>query len=247
MLYTERFYRKSMGNRFSSFTVKEGETDLWVGIDKNSFSGEFIRIANKEVKEVRNEIMRYASKHPGFYTSLLPFPYDFEAPETVKCMISAGKEANVGPMAAVAGTIAEKIGHLLVKAGANEVIVENGGDIFVKIEKPIVVEIFSGKSPLNGKVFLRVEKDETPCGICTSSATVGLSLSFGTADAVTVISKNVALADSLATKYCNEVKSEKDVGKVLKKIPDGIEGIVIITNDVLGSSGKNVHFVGGYR
>lgn len=234
-----------MGNRFLSFTVKKGETDLWIGIDKESFSKRFIGIVNDGVKEMRDEIIRYALEHREFYTSLSPLPYDSEAPEIVKCMLKASIEANVGPMAAVAGAIAEKIGESLVKAGAKEVVIENGGDIFVKVEDPIIVGIFSGKSPLNGKVLLRIEKSETPCGICTSSATVGHSLSFGAADAVTVISKDSALADSFATKYCNEVKSRDDVDKVLKEFQSNIGGMVVIINDVLGSVGRNVHFTGG--
>ncbi len=245
MSYAKRFYRKSMGKRFISFTLKERETDLWIGINKESFSEKFIEIANEKVKKARNEIVGYALTHPEFYTSLLPLPYDSEAPETVKHMIKVSRKADVGPMAAVAGAIAEKVGRSLVEAGAREVVVENGGDIFVKIDKPIIVGIFSGKSPLNGKVLLRVEENETPCGICTSSATIGHSISFGAADAVTVISKDTALADGLATKYCNKVKSENDVNRVLKDFPSDAGGIVVIINDVLGSIGKNVHFVGG--
>ena len=244
MVYTERFYRRSMGKRFKSFILRRGETDLWIGVDKKSFSKDFVKIVDREVRDARDDITKYALRHPEFYTSLLPLPYDPDAPKTVRHMLKAGLEANVGPMAAVAGAIAQRVGYLLIEAGAKEVVVENGGDIFLKVELPITVEIFSGKSPLNGKVVLKIEGDETPCGVCTSSATIGHSLSFGAADAVTVIFKDAAIADSLATRCCNEVRTKDDVKKVLKRFQGGPGGIVVIIKDVLGSAGENVHFVG---
>ncbi len=243
-MYTERFYREKMGKRFKSFIVRIRETDLWIGIDNDSFSSHFVKIAYEEVENSRKQIIAYAATHDNFYTSFSPLSCDSQAPQIVKKMLCAGQEAHVGPMAAVAGAIAQKVGYALLKAGAREVIVENGGDLFLKVEKPIVIGIFSGNSPLNGKVFLEIKESESPCGVCTSSATVGHSFSFGKADAVTIISKDAAIADGLATRYCNEVKSKKDVKRVLQTFKYNFGGMVVIVQDVLGSVGKNVHFVG---
>lgn len=145
----------------------------------------------------------------------------------------------MGPMAAVAGAIAEYVGKGLL-LHTDEVVVENGGDIFLRTKTPATVAIFAGESPLSLRVGLRTEPENTPLGICTSSGTVGHSLSMGKADAVCAVSESCSLADAAATSVGNHVKSHADIGQAIhfgKSIP-GIMGLVIIIGDKIGMWGK---------
>jgi len=141
-------------------------------------------------------------------------------------------------MAAVAGAISECLGQYLLRY-SQELIIENGGDIFLRTIKERNVLLFAGNSPLSLKLAIRIPP-RTTVGICTSSGTVGHSLSFGRADAVCVLSPSSALADAAATALGNLVQSPKDVPYVLKKGKniEGIEGIVIIIGETLGVWGK---------
>ena len=142
-------------------------------------------------------------------------------------------------MAAVAGAMAELVGKKLLDFSP-EVIVENGGDIFMKISKRRRIGIFAGNSPFTDKLALEIDPGETPLGICTSSGTVGPSLSLGSTDATIVTSRSAALADAAATAVGNLVKMADDVqgaldyGKGIK----GVRGIVIIVGDKMGAWGE---------
>ena len=125
-------------------------------------------------------------------------------------MAQVGQQTGVGPMAAVAGAMAELIGKKLLDYSP-EVIVENGGDIFMKISRRRRIGIFAGNSPFTDKLALELEPEETPLGICTSSGTVGPSLSLGTTDATIVASTSAALADAAATAVGNLVKTADDL------------------------------------
>jgi hypothetical protein len=138
-------------------------------------------------------------------------------------------------MASVAGAIAEFVGRDLT-AFSEEVICENGGDIFIASSKERIVGVFAGKSPLSLKVALRIKPGDTPLGVCSSSGTVGHSLSFGKADAVCVISPSASLADAAATSIGNLIKGKGDIDKGLNygnTIP-GVKGILIIVGEAMG-------------
>ncbi|MCP3900640.1 MAG: UPF0280 family protein, partial [Desulfobacteraceae bacterium] len=157
------------------------------------------------------------------------------APHIINSMIGAGFDANVGPMAAIAGAIAEYTGTYLLEK-SDEIIVENGGDIFIKSNKETLFTIFANKSPLSMKTGLLIAKREKPYALCTSSGTVGHSKSYGKADAVTILSDSAPLADATATSLGNLIKKSDDIEKAInygKKI-DGILGIVIIKNKNIG-------------
>jgi ApbE superfamily uncharacterized protein (UPF0280 family) len=161
------------------------------------------------------------------------------APDIVKEMIKAGSASGVGPMAAVAGAIAEAVGKELMTYSP-EVIVENGGDIFLKIMQKRTVGIFAGNSPLTGKLGIEIEAEDTPLGICTSSGTVGHSLSYGKADAVVILSTSTALADAAATAIGNIVKDDADINKAIEfgRTINGLKGLVIIKDDKTGAWGE---------
>jgi ApbE superfamily uncharacterized protein (UPF0280 family) len=182
-------------------------------------------------------------KDPRFLTSLKPIEVELNAPAVVKYMASQSKKANVGPMATVAGSVAEFLGRDLLKKGYKEVIIENGGDIFLKTSKVRNVGFYAGKSKLWNRIALKIKPKDTPLGICTSSGTVGHSLNFGCADSVVIISKSATLSDAVATATCNIVQSKNDLQSALDfaRSIKGVVGVVIILKNTLVSWG-NVEF-----
>jgi len=177
--------------------------------------------------------------NPEFGHSLVPIKDDPLAPKIVQEMIYSSRLANVGPMASVAGAIAESVSKDLIKF-SRDIIIENGGDIYLYTSRERIIGIYAGKSPFSLKIGILIEPKDSPIGICTSSGTVGHSLSFGKADAVSVISKSGALADASATAIGNIVRGEEDVEFALKMGREikGILGILIICGDKIGLWGN---------
>ncbi|MGE5799345.1 MAG: UPF0280 family protein [Syntrophaceae bacterium] len=233
--HTERTYRRFVNDRiYSRYTVKISETDLYILTDSD-----LRETAYHSALGYRAQIEEYIRYHPEFKTSLIPLPIDNLAPEIIKEMLEAAKTAGVGPMASVAGAIAEHVGKDLM-AYSHNVIVENGGDIFLNIKDDISIGIFAGDSPLSGRIALRVAAGETPLGVCTSSGTVGHSLSFGLADAVCIKSGSAALADAAATSVGNLIRKKSDVKKGLDRAMaiKGVLGVLIVTGDTLAIQGS---------
>ncbi|MDP2918804.1 MAG: UPF0280 family protein [Dehalococcoidia bacterium] len=233
--FEPRLYRAwSKDTDLVSFTVVVKETDLYIRARRN-----LRKKALDEVLKQRKLLEGYIARHPGFLTALEPFPVDSDAPLIVREMAIASTKAGVGPMAAVAGAIAEFVGKELLHY-TTEVIVENGGDIFLKHEKPRLIGVFAGTSPYSGKLALKIEPEETPLGVCTSSGTVGHSLSFGKADAAIVLSPSAALADAAATAVGNLVQTADDMQKAIEFVKgvEGLTGIAIIVGDKMAVWGK---------
>jgi ApbE superfamily uncharacterized protein (UPF0280 family) len=216
------------------------ETDLQILTDR-LIDKDFVE---ERLRLYRQDIEGYITKDGRFLTSLKPVEPEFKTKSIVKEMSRAAKKANVGPMAAVAGAIAQFLGRDLLRKGYKDVIIENGGDIFLKTRKTCKVGIYGGRSKLWKGLRLKIKPQDTPLGICTSSGTVGHSLSFGLADAAVIIAKQPSLADAVATATANRVRSKKDLSKALDfaKSVKGVLGVVIIIKDSLISWGK-VEFV----
>jgi hypothetical protein len=154
-------------------------------------------------------------------------------------MAEAARRAGVGPMASIAGAVSEFVGRDLL-AFSDQIIIENGGDIFLKTSKKRVMGIYAGeRSPFTGKLAIEIPPGDKGLGVCTSSGTVSHSLSFGNADAVLIISDNTALADATATAAGNAVKSAYDIEKgiELARAIEGVKGVLIIIGDKFGSWG----------
>lgn len=216
------------------------ETDLWVGISNGVSIEKAKRLVSETVMDVRRDIEGYIEKDPGFLEALHPYSVENGAPEVVLKMVEATLKAGVGPMAAVAGAISGFVGVRLREVlKVDKVIVENGGDIYAYAREPVVASIYAGSSPFSQRIGIRVDSDLMPVGICTSSGTVGHSLSFGSADAVTVVAKEPAVADAFATAFGNMVKSEADIREVLNRAGDvgDIIGVVVIFRDKMGARG----------
>jgi hypothetical protein len=231
----ERFYRSQVESPgWKAFTVQVKETDLWIRARKDCSEKGFERVF-----QYRNYLETYIHQYPQFKESLIPLALDPTAPAIVQSMLQAGIAAGVGPMAAVAGAMAEFVGRDLLKE-TEDVIIENGGDLFLSCREPVIVGIFAGESPVSGKVGIRLPVDASSRGLCTSSGTVGHSISYGRADAVTILSPSAALSDAVATATGNRVHTKNDIQSALdwaQKIPD-IEGVLIIIGDQMGVWGK---------
>lgn len=235
MIYEERTYRLLINkDNLISYPVKIAQSDLWISSDSN-----LAGLAEKSLRQHRYSLESYIHRNPEFRTTLLPYPHDPLAPVIVREMIEQSTVCGVGPMASVAGAIAEFVGKDL-SGFTDNLIIENGGDIFIRSKRNLSIGVFAGESTLSYKVKISIKQEETPLGICTSSATVGPSLSFGKADAVCVLSKLATLADAAASAVGNRVKTKKDIRSALNygmKIP-GVLGIVIIIENDMGAAGK---------
>ncbi|MFA5322083.1 MAG: UPF0280 family protein [Smithella sp.] len=239
MKHEERIYRSLINkDNLTSYNVKIAESDLLISSNTNLTDQ-----ALKYLARYRNSLETYIKNNPDFRTSLLPLPEDDLAPPIIRDMIVKSRICGVGPMAGVAGAVSEFVGNDLLTL-TEDLIIENGGDIFIKSGNQITVSVYAGESPLSYKVNFIVKPEKTPLGICTSSASVGPSISFGKADAVCVISKSATLADAAASAIGNKVKSKKDIIPALDygmEIPD-ISGIIIICDNDMGAKGE-VQFV----
>ncbi|MGB9979925.1 UPF0280 family protein [Methanobacterium sp.] len=191
----------------------------------------------------RMELKSYIRKNKEFLISFEPVEVE-NAPFIAKVMGKAGKIAEVGPMAAVAGTISELSMNFLINSGAKYAIVENGGDIALKTNKDVIMGLYAGTSSLSGQIGFKIKYDKTPMGICTSSGTVGHSISLGRADSVTIFADHASIADALATSIANEAKGDLDSNAVqncLARAEDFkpyFRGVMIVVGESAGTIGK---------
>lgn len=231
-----RFYRNWVqAGDLVSFEARQAQTDLFILAGKE-LSGQ----ALESISTHRGELEQYIRKEPAFRSSLEPIDVTEEAPPIVKVMADASRKAGVGPMAAVAGAMAEFVGRDLL-AFTDQIIVENGGDIFLVTSKSRTLGIYAGeKSPFTGKLAVEIGPAENGIGVCTSSGTVSHSLSFGRADAALIVSKDTALADAAATATGNIVKRPSDIEKGIEfaKSVDGVKAVLILIGNKMGSWGE---------
>jgi len=235
--FKERLYRRRMVSAdLHSKSICIQETDLQVSADRPP-EADYLK---KRIRFYRGQIEDYIGSDRRFLTSLKPIPVELKSHPVIRRMAQAAKAANVGPMAAVAGAMAEFIGRDLLKRGCRQVIIENGGDIFLKVEKARKVAIYAGPKKAWGNLAIKIYPAHTPLGICTSSGVIGHSLSFGSADSVVVLSKNASLADAVATATCNRIRSKDDLRGALDfaRSIRGISAVVVIFGDVLLSWGE---------
>ncbi|MDP2401680.1 MAG: UPF0280 family protein, partial [Actinomycetota bacterium] len=164
------------------------------------------------------------------------------APEIVRRMSQAARAARVGPMAAVAGAIAESVARGLSERSP-EVIVENGGDVYLMGSTDRIVALWAGEEGVNG-IGIQVPGGLMPVAVCTSSGTIGHSTSFGRADAVTVLARNAALADAVATALANQVREPEDIDRAIEAARGvmGVLGVLVTVKGSLGAWG-NVRLV----
>ncbi|HHV62913.1 MAG TPA: UPF0280 family protein [Firmicutes bacterium] len=238
-LYAERTYRNLVrGDDLRTFTVAVAETDLLIK------AGSDLRdLALQAVIECRADLESYIARDPVFRTTLVPHRLLPGAPDIAVTMARAARLAGVGPMAAVAGAIAEWVGRRLLERSdeaRGEVIVENGGDIFMASKRDRRVGIFAGDSPFTNRIAIEIPPSDMPLGICTSAGTVGHSLSLGRADAAVALARDAALADAAATAIGNLVRTPEDIAGAMEfaRQIKGLMGALVIKGDKMAIYGR---------
>jgi len=204
-----RFYRQFVSDDLYSFEITIKESNLFIKTCKDLKA-----VAFETLYKIRKELESYILKSKEFLVSLSPIKCDKNAPQIVRKMIKTSSEVGVGPMACVAGAISEEVGKVLLKY-CSECIVENGGDIFLKANKEVVLGLYAGKyNPLNN-ISIILKQSDKPYGVCTSSAKIGPSLSFGESDVSLIISHDAYFSDCLASACGNIIKNDKDIEKAI--------------------------------
>jgi len=240
MAHARRTYRQSMQPPgFVGFTAKYKETDLYVAVDEASFAQALPGFVENRILFYRTQLEKYIEEDPVFRTTLEPHLLPLTAPPLALAMTKAANMAGVGPMAAVAGAFAQFIGRDLL-AKVKEVIIENGGDIFLQVKEKIKISVYAGSSPLSNRIALELEPQPHGLGVCTSSGTVGPSLSFGRADAAVIISPSAILADAVATATANRIQTPADLQPAIdfaRQIP-GVTGALVIKDDKIAAWGQ---------
>jgi hypothetical protein len=238
--FRRRFYRDFVtARKLHQKRIILKETDVQIITDKK-LDEEF---AIERINFYRRQIEDYIIRDPRFIVALKPISIELTAPEIIKKMSEVSHTTDVGPMAAVAGAVAEFLGKDLLKHGYKDVIVENGGDIFMKLRRACKVGIYAGRSKVWNHFKLNIKPLNTSLGVCTSSGTIGHSLSFGSADAVIILAKTAYLSDAVATACGNRVHFKKDLKPALDfaRSIKGVKGVVIIMKKDLLSWG-NIEF-----
>lgn len=205
-----------------------------------------LRICCERFEAVTREIVRqraileeYIRRHPVFQHTLKPVSLQADAPEVARRMADAADKVGVGPMAAVAGAMAQLAVEAALRAGAEEVIVDNGGDIYLQTVEPVIIGLYPGESGQIGRLAFSLQPCDTPLSICSSSGKMGHSLSLGQCDLATVVSKDASLADAAATLAANLVKKVCDVEPALNQMVsiEGVSGVMIVKNGHVGLAG----------
>lgn len=217
-----------------NFTLKE--TQCAIISDKQ----QAIQIAIESIKRNRQELEIYIEANPKFLYTLKPSPVP-EKPNVARLMALAAQEAEVGPMAAVAGAIADLAVEDMKHEGCEVALVEDGGEISAVSNRPVDVAVAVGEEPLSKNFGFRLTK--FPIGVATSSGRFSHALSFGDAEAVTVFCKTGSLADAAATAVGNVVKGENAQAAIQSAIGmglsiKGVEGVLIIYKGRVGMAGK---------
>lgn len=234
--YQRRFYRDRVkADDLHLARIVEKESDLQILTNK-PIDRCFVL---ERIRAYRFDIENYINKDKRFLTALKPIPIELNAPDIIKEMARETAKVNVGPMASVAGAVAEFLGRDLLRQGFKDVIIENGGDIFLKTTRIRTIGIYAGRSRLWNKLKIKIKPKDTPLGICASSGTIGHSLSFGCVDSVVILSKKTALADAVATACGNRVQSKEDLQIALNfaKSTKGVLGAMLIMKNQLASWG----------
>jgi hypothetical protein len=209
------------------------ETDLHLQAER-----ELREAALQAAREARAQVRREIARRPEFLTSLQPLSAPADAAPLPARMYAAAAVAGVGPLAAVAGAIAQHVGQALA-AESPQVIVENGGDVYLSTARERIIAVGAGQSPLSGRVGLVLPAGFTG-GVCTSSATVGPSYSAGQADAAVILAADAALADAAASALGNRVQTAGDAEAAVQWALGlrGVDGALVVIGATLAAGGQ---------
>lgn len=216
---------------FRSFSFKD--TNLRVA--SSAFD-----LVTRTIMDQRKLLERYIRRHPKFRTALEHIELLDQAPPIAQRMAKASATTGLGPMASVAGTLAQLGVEAAIESGVKEAIVENGGDMFIASDQTVTIGIYAGSNDIGSNLAFRLQPADLPLAICSSSSKMGHSLSFGTCDLATVVAPEAALADSAATLICNRICSDENLETVLNEAGalGGIRGILAVKDGKIGIWGN---------
>lgn len=203
-----------------------------------------IDAAISAIRVHRMELETYIIHRPEFRYTLNPIQVEDNLPRIVKLMAQSTYPFDVGPMAAVAGVLADLAVEAMLSVGARVAIVENGGEISAVSYEAFTIALHAGGGALSNKLGFQIDPSECPIGIATSSATVSHALSFGQADAATVFADTAGVADGAATAICNLVRGSDVEASVqggleyARKFSGLIRGAIVVRGKFIGSVGK---------
>ena len=240
-MYEPRLYRNRMNlQRFRGFRVVVGESDLWVGVSPESYDPEMAPSIEAFMRGLRDDLQNYILSFPVFRDTFDPLPVLENDPDIVVKMKNAAIIAGTGPMAAVAGMVAQETGLFLSgKFHPGEYVIENGGDIYAAVKDPVILAIDAGGNKKFSDIGLLLTPDMSPSGICTSSGMFGHSVSLGKADSVTVVCPSACDADALATGVANQIQSSADIRGVVERTFNGnMYSLVCIKDEQIGIRGR---------
>lgn len=234
-MFQSRTYRNRIRHPdLNAYQVTVKETDLYV-----QTAGDYAWEIRDLIIKHRGYLETYIGANPQFAATLVPWDEPDPLPAMIESMVAAGKLMDVGPMAAVAGALVEAVGRDLLRI-TPQVILENGGDVFLKTHTPVTLGVYAGQSPLSMKIGIHIDPTLKPKMVCTSSGSIGHSLSLGRADAVCVVADSGSVADAAATALGNLIQCPGDIGPVLEsvgKIPQ-IRGVLAVMGETLGVCGE---------
>jgi ApbE superfamily uncharacterized protein (UPF0280 family) len=208
-----------------------------------SDSHQAMETAFKTIQFHRKQLEAYITMHPQALHALHPIVLEKPVPRIVDCMSCVTQPLGIGPMAAVAGVLADFAVESMLEHNVVVAAVENGGEIFVHtIQTPFNIGLYAGNAPVSAQIGFQILPSDCPIGVGTSSGTVGHAFSFGEADAATVFAENAAIADAAATAVCNtvqgrDIQQSVETGINFAKALPFIRGAVIVRGDYIGSTG----------
>lgn len=223
-------------DRFRFFTSVHKESDLLVGLSPKSYDPATEAVCSDAQLRLYGLLSEHIKEHPSFISSMDPLPLpggEGSLARELEVLYACGWATRTGPMSAVAGLFAQECGRAMAKNLSCELLVENGGDLYLRNQENMVVVIHAGDVALSGKLGLEIPAGEW--GICTSSGTLGHSFSKGKADALTIVSHSTPMADAWATALANQVVSREDIRPLLDKveaIPEILACVVIVDGEV---------------
>ncbi len=238
-MYEPRTYRKNLNtDRFEYARIIVEESDLWLGIEKSRIKKVDQKLVQNEILRLRTILKDYIGLNPDFLQSMKPIEIYENDPPIIKKLKETGIISHTGPMTGVAGLIAELITNFIQNSfDIQEVIVENGGDICMKINSELNLAVAAGKNSGFNNLGLKILPSEEVIGICSSSGTFGHSISFGKADLLTVISHDTTLADAWATSLANKINKEEDIQTLCNILPENIIGLLAIKDKKIAYKG----------
>lgn len=202
-----------------------------------------MEMGKKAVTNARLVLEKYIARHPDFEILFEVTEVDPDAPEFIRKMVKSGIKAGVGPMASVAGGLAEVATDAMYSVGSQRGIANNGGDISIQGTMGATIGLFGGKNKVAERVGFRIEPEELPIGVCSSAGEVGHSISLGDADAVVVFSASAFLSDAAATACANLVRlgdPEGSIQNALEKAEtiEGVTGCLVFAGSLVGKTGR---------